>query len=78
LRIIVTFVFDFLGNGVYLRKIKFVVMARPIKETPTLYGADARRFEKEIANPKKISAKERKEMDAAYEWFKSRATFPVL
>ncbi|MDR2964055.1 MAG: hypothetical protein LBU90_10555 [Bacteroidales bacterium] len=53
-------------------------MARPIKETPTLYGEEARRFEREIANPKKISAKERREMDAAYELIKSRATFPVL
>ena len=30
-------------------------MARPIKETPTLYGADARRFEQLIANPKPAS-----------------------
>ena len=53
-------------------------MARPIAETPILFGEDARRFEREIANPKKISAKERQEMNAAYELFKSRATFPVL
>ena len=53
-------------------------MARPIAETPILFGADARRFEKEIANPVKISAKERREQREAYEWFKKRATFPIL
>jgi hypothetical protein len=53
-------------------------MARPIAETPELYGEDAIRFEKEIANPKKISEEERLEMNAAYEWFKKHATFPVL
>ena len=53
-------------------------MARPIAETPILFGADARRFEREIANPVKISEKERKEMNEAYEWFKARAKFPVL
>jgi hypothetical protein len=53
-------------------------MARPIAETPELYGEDAIRFEKEIANPKKISEEERREQKAAYEWFKKHATFPVL
>lgn len=36
-------------------------MAKPIKETPTLYGKDAERFLKSIENPKKIS-KEQKEI----------------
>ncbi|MDR2683965.1 MAG: hypothetical protein LBB53_01115 [Prevotellaceae bacterium] len=53
-------------------------MARPIADTPILFGRDAERFEREIANPKPMSAKERREMDEVYEWFKSRATFPVL
>ena len=53
-------------------------MAREIAETPILFGEDAIRFEKEIANPKKISEKERREQRAAYELFKSRAKFPVL
>ena len=52
-------------------------MARPIADTPDLYGADAIRFEKEIANPVKIPEAERREMNAAYEWFKARAKFPV-
>jgi hypothetical protein len=29
-------------------------MANPIKETPTLYGKDARRFAEAIANPKPL------------------------
>jgi hypothetical protein len=29
-------------------------MANPIKETPTLYGKDARRFAAEIANPEPL------------------------
>jgi hypothetical protein len=53
-------------------------MARPIADTPILFGADAIRFEKEIANPRKPSAKELREMNKAYEWVKARATFPVL
>ena len=53
-------------------------MARPIADTPILFGEDAIRFEKEIANPKKISEKERREQREAYELFKSRAKFPVL
>jgi len=53
-------------------------MARPIADTPDLYGEDAARFEREIANPRKISEEERREMNEAYEWFKARAKFPVL
>lgn len=50
-------------------------MARPIKETPTLYGEDARRFEKAIANPEKISDKKRAEMQEAYQRIAAMATF---
>ena len=53
-------------------------MARPIADTPILFGEDSIRFEREIANPRKISEEERREMKKAYELFKSRATFPVL
>ena len=30
-------------------------MARPIKETPTLYGEDARIFAEKVAHPKPVS-----------------------
>lgn len=33
-------------------------MARPIKQTPTLHGADARRFHEQINNPPKASREE--------------------
>lgn len=35
-------------------------MARPIRETPVLYGKDARRFEEEMKRVESISAEERK------------------
>ena len=33
-----------------------IIMARPIKETPTLYGEDARRFAYAVEHPKPVSA----------------------
>lgn len=50
-------------------------MARPIKETPVLRGKEARRFEKEIANPKPVSKEEIEAARVAYEKFKAVATF---
>lgn len=35
-------------------------MARPIKETPILFGEDARRFEERMKNPSKELPEERK------------------
>lgn len=35
-------------------------MARPIRETPVLYGKDARRFEEEMRRVDNLSAEERK------------------
>ena len=35
-------------------------MARPIKETPILFGSDARRFEQRMQNPPKVSSEKRK------------------
>jgi len=50
-------------------------MARTLKpicpETPILYGEDARRFLKNIENPKKVSAERRQEIMDAYEVLKS-------
>ena len=31
-------------------------MARPIKETPILFGSDGRRFEERMQNPPKVTA----------------------
>ena len=41
-------------------------MARPIKETPILFGEDARRFEARIKEKRHISDEERARMDEAY------------
>lgn len=52
-------------------------MARPIKETPTLYGEDARRFAYAVEHPKPVSAEDVQRGKDAYEWFKSIATFAL-
>ena len=49
-------------------QLKYVfVMARPIKETPILYGEDARRFEARMQERRRISPEERAKINAAYE-----------
>ena len=50
-------------------------MARPIKETPILYGEDARRFEARMQERRRISAEERAKMKATYEALKSVCDF---
>lgn len=50
-------------------------MARPIKETPELYGKDAERFEKLISQPQPVSAAERERARKAYEIMKSISNF---
>jgi hypothetical protein len=52
-------------------------MARPIKATPVLTGADSRRFAKAMENVQKISPERREDMLKAYEWFKKAAKFPL-
>jgi hypothetical protein len=41
-------------------------MARPIKETPTLYGEDARRFAYAVEHPKPVSAEKVRRAQAIY------------
>ncbi|MDE6496403.1 MAG: hypothetical protein K2L30_09240 [Duncaniella sp.] len=41
-------------------------MARPIKETPILFGEDARRFEERMKNPPKESESDRRRRLANY------------
>ncbi|MBO4315085.1 MAG: hypothetical protein IKX24_02615 [Prevotella sp.] len=50
-------------------------MARPIKETPILYGKDARRFKERMKEHRCISSKERAEMKSIYEAVMSVADF---
>ena len=41
-------------------------MARPIKETPILFGKDAKRFEERMKNPPKESVTDRHRREANY------------
>lgn len=50
-------------------------MTRPIKETPTLYGEDARRFAYAVEHPRKVTAEEMRRMKESYELMKSIANF---
>ena len=50
-------------------------MARPIKETPILFGEDAERFLKEMKEVKAASSEERQRVRQSYERLKKIATF---
>ena len=50
-------------------------MARPIKETPTLHGAEAKKFEQRLAHPKPVSQKAVDEARDAYNRVMSIAQF---
>lgn len=52
-------------------------MARPIKETPILYGKDAEKFEKRMKEVKQLSKERVAEMRAAYELFKKQTGFKM-
>ncbi len=47
-------------------------MARPIRETPILFGDEARRFETQMLNPKPLSAERQARMQSDYEFLRSR------
>lgn len=49
-------------------------MARPIRETPILFGEDARRFEERMKNPRKVSKEERERVKKNYELVMKAAT----
>lgn len=50
-------------------------MARPIKETPILFGEDAERFLKGMKEVKAASSEERQRVRQSYERLKKIATF---
>ncbi len=50
-------------------------MARPIKDTPELYGKDAERFENMISQPNPVSKEEKERARRAYELMKSISNF---
>ncbi len=47
-------------------------MARQIKETPILYGDEARLFEMRMQNPEKLSNQAKERMMRDYEFMRSR------
>ncbi|MGI0105987.1 hypothetical protein [Salinimicrobium sp. WS361] len=50
-------------------------MAKPIKETPVLYGRDAKRFVNENKEVKKISPEEKSKIRENYNMLRSIASF---
>ena len=51
-------------------------MARPIKETPTLFGEDARRFEYAVEHPKPVSSEK---VERAMDTYRAiMAKFPTV
>ncbi len=54
-----------------------ITMAKPIKETPFLYGKDARKFIKDNKTVEKVSKEEREEIRKNAEALKSIAQFGV-
>ena len=55
--------------------LKRKTMARPIKETPILYGEDTRRFEARMKERRRISPEERAEMNSIYNTIMATANF---
>ena len=53
------------------------IMARPIEETPVLYGEDAVRFLNEMENIKPAIDEEKERVRKAYEMLKKIATFKM-
>ena len=50
-------------------------MARPIKETPTLYGEDAKRFAYAVEHPRTATAQEMQQLETSYNRLMSIANF---
>lgn len=49
-------------------------MARPIRETPILFGDDARRFEELMKKPRQLTTEERERRKKNYELVMKAAT----
>jgi hypothetical protein len=52
-------------------------MAKPIKETPYLFGKDAERFVEENKSVSKVSKEEKKEILESFNKFKEIANFEI-
>ena len=58
------------GSGISHKYV--FIMARPIKETPILYGEEARKFETRMLNPEPVSREWMESMKRDYEFMSSR------
>jgi hypothetical protein len=54
-----------------------ISQARPIKDTPIISGENEKRFLEAMENVVPTSKEESEKQRKAYEWFKSRAKFPM-
>ena len=61
--------------GEILTPLILFIMARPIKETPILYGEDARRFLARMQEHRHISEEERARMEENYRILRATANF---
>ncbi len=52
-------------------------MARPIAETPILFGKDAERFLYNMQHVQPLPRERQEQIKEAYDWMKSIATFPM-
>ena len=59
--------FNYYVSGYFKNNKIYLAMARPIKETPILFGSDARRFEERMQNPPKVSPEERANIRKSYD-----------
>ena len=69
------FLCNFAAESCKDNKNEHKIMARPIKETPTLYGEDARRFAYAVEHPRKVTAAEMQRREESYQMVKSIANF---
>ena len=53
-------------------KEKDKTMARPIKETPILFGEEARQFEMRMLNPQSLSSERKERIQRDYEFLRAR------
>ena len=68
---------NFAAESCKANKIRRKTMARPIAETPILFGEDAERFLYNMQHVRSASQDKKDRVKKAYEWMKSIATFPM-
>ena len=66
------FIWKFAAFALSLQRINVFIMARPIKETPILYGAEARQFEMRMMNPEPVSKERQEAIYRDYEFMRTK------